>query len=334
MSFLHPAWLLLLLLPPLIMAAAVVVARISGRQWDAFLAPRLRQRLLRRASTIPRWFSLIFLAGACAALAIAMARPVGEAGTRTETTMARDVIIALDISRSMLVTDVSPDRLTQAKIIGHELIEALSGDRIGLIAFAGTAYLYAPLTVDHSAVRETLDQLDETWATRGGSNLADTIRIAINTFRESGRRNAALVILSDGEENTGDSAAIISEAERAGLYVFAIAIGTPEGGLVPHPDYPNGHVTDRTGRAVVSRVETEVLRELATATGGRFAHAGSGSNIPALVESAIQDLEASEIEGRERTIKIEFYQWLALPAVLLLMASILAGTRWKGFSAH
>ncbi len=331
MSFLDPFWFILLITLPALVAVAVLTAHLRGRRWDAFLAPRLRSRLLKRASSIPRWFSLLFLVGALAALIIAFARPIGDGGTESETARARDIIIALDISRSMRATDVSPDRLAQAKIIAHDMIEALPGDRFGLIAFAGHAYLYAPLTVDHSAVRETIDQIDETWATRGGSNLADAIRIAVETFREAGNRNSALVILSDGEENTGDSAAMINEAERAGMYIFAIAIGTEQGGQVPHPDYPNGIVTDRNGNPLISKVETEVLRELATATRGRFALSTSGFNAPDLIRAAVSDLDSFEIEGRERTITIEFFQWFTAPAMFFLFAAVIAGTRWRGF---
>jgi len=334
MSFLHPFWLFLLITLPLLVAVAVLAAHLRGRRWDAFVAPRLRSRLLRSASPIPRWFSLLFLTGASAALIVAFARPVGDGGTESESAKARDIIIAMDISRSMRVADVSPDRLSQAKIIAHDMIEALPGDRFGFIAFAGHAYLYAPLTVDHVAVRETIDQIDETWATRGGSNLADAIRIAVEAFREAGNRNSALVILSDGEENTGDAAAMISEAERAGMYIFAVAIGTEQGGRVPHPDYAGGFITDRTGQPVISKVETEVLRELATATRGRFALSGSGFNAPDLIRAAVRDLDAFEVEGRERTITIEFFQWFAAPAVFFLFAAIIAGTRWRGFAGN
>ena len=332
MSLLTPLWLTLLLTLPALVVVAALVALRSGRKWDAFIAPRLRGRLLRRASGIPRWFAMIFLTGATTALIIALARPVGEGGTESETAQARDIIIALDISRSMRVADVSPDRLSQAKIIAHDMIETLSGDRFGLIGFAGNAYLYAPLTVDHAAVRETLDQIDETWTTRGGSNLAEAIRLAVQTFRESGNRNAALVILSDGEENNGDSDAMISEAERANIYIFAVAIGTDEGGRVPHPDFPAGFVTDRTGRPVISRVETEVLRNLTSATGGRFAQAGSGFDAAALIQAAVRDLDSFEIEGRERTIVVEFFQWFTVPAILFLFASIIAATRWRALT--
>jgi len=330
MNLAQPAWLLLLLLLPLLAVGAVLVARLRRRQWQDFVAPRLRPALLRRGSSLPRWFALLFLLGSAAALIAALSRPQGDAGTNTEKTLGRNVLIALDLSRSMRVSDVRPDRLSQAKIVIYEMLEAMPNERVGIIGFAGSSYLYAPLTIDHGAIRETVEQIDETWAPLGGSDLAAAIRLAIQTLKETGQKNNALVILSDGEEHDGDIDAMLTEAEASGVYIFAIAVGTDDGGFVPHPEYPNGQLLDRSGKPVLSRVQSEVMRKLATKTGGRFATAGTGMDAPAMVKAAITDLDSFELEGRERRVVVEFYQWLALPAILFLMASILAGTRWRG----
>jgi len=330
MNLAQPAWLIVLLLLPLLAVGAVLLARLRRRQWQDFVAPRLRSALLKRGSSLPRWFALLFLLGSVAALVGAMSRPQGDAGTKTEKSLGRNVLIALDLSRSMRVTDIRPDRLSQAKVIIYEMLEAMPNERVGLIGFAGSAYLYAPLTIDHGAIRETVEQIDETWAPLGGSDLAAAIRLAIQTLKETGQKNNALVILSDGEELDGDIDAMLTEAEASGVYIFAIAIGTDDGGFVPHPDYPNGQLLDSAGKPVLSRVQADVMRKLAAETGGRFAAAGTGMNAPAMVKAAIQDLDSFELEGRERRISVEFYQWLVLPGILFLMASILAGTRWRG----
>ncbi len=204
MKFAQPAWLVLLVLLPLLGVAAVFVARLRRKQWAAFVAPRLRGVLLKRGSPLPRWFALLFLLAACAAIIIALARPQGDAGTRTEKSLGRNVLIALDLSRSMRVRDVKPDRLAQAKMVIYELLDAMPNERVGLIGFAGTAYVYAPLTVDHGAVRETVEQIDETWAPLGGSDLAAAVRLATDTLKKTGQKNNALVILSDGEKHEGD----------------------------------------------------------------------------------------------------------------------------------
>jgi Ca-activated chloride channel homolog len=177
----------LVLLPLLGVGAIAVAALLRSKQWSSFVAPAAARRAAETRQPLPRWFALGFLLAACAALIVALARPQGDAGTRTEKTLGRNVLIALDLSRSMRVADVKPDRLAQAKMVIYELLEAMPNERIGLIGFAGSAYLYAPLTVDHGAVRETVEQIDETWATLGGSNLAAAISLA-STPRKPARK--------------------------------------------------------------------------------------------------------------------------------------------------
>jgi Ca-activated chloride channel family protein len=329
-TFDQPAWLILLVLLPLLGLGAVVTAQLRRKQWSAFAAPRLRAVLLKRSSPLPRWFALLFLLAACAAIIIALARPQGDAGTRTEKTLGRNVLIALDLSRSMRVSDVKPDRLSQAKMVIYELLESMPNERVGLIGFAGTSYLYAPLTVDHRAVRETVEQIDETWAPLGGSDLAAAIHLAVDTLKKTGQKNNALVILSDGEENNGDLDEMISEAEKSGVFILAIGVGTVDGDYVPNPDFEDKLMHDRDGKTVISRLQPEVMRKLAAETKGRYAVAGTGINLPAMVKESIKYLDAFEMEGRERRISIEFYQWLVLPAIVFLIGSIFAGTRWKG----
>src|SRR5690606_29478100 len=122
---------------------------------------------------------------------------------------------------------------------------------------------------------------------------------------------------------------MISEAERSGVYIVSIGVGTEDGGFVPNKAYPGDRMVDRAGKPVISRLQPDVLRKLAEDTKGRFTMAGSGVDIPAIANSVVKDLDAFEMEGRERRVSIEFYQWLMLPAVLFLIASIVAGTRWK-----
>ena len=330
MNFAHPAWLVLLVLPPLLGVAAVVVARLRGSQWAAFIAPRLRATLLKRGNSLPHWLGLVFLLAACTVMAAALARPQGDAGTRTEKSLGRNLLIALDLSRSMRVNDLKPDRLTRAKMAIYELLEAMPNERIGLIGFAGSAYVYAPLTVDHHAVRETVEQIDESWATRGGSNLGAALRLAIDTLKDSGQKNNALVILSDGEKHDDSIDDVIDEARHSGVYILAIGVGTEDGDYVPSPDFPEGRMVDRAGQPVISRLQPETLRRLASETRGRYAVATAGADIASMVNDVVKDLDAFEIEGRERAVAVEFYQWLLLPAILFLMAAVIAATRWRG----
>lgn len=329
MKLAQPAFLILLVLLPLLGAVAVVVARIRRRQWEAFIAPRLRGVLLKRDSPLPRWFALMFLLAACAAMIMALARPQASAGTRTEKSLGRNVLIALDLSRSMRVSDVKPDRLGRAKMVVYEMLEAMPNERVGVIGFAGSAYVYAPLTVDHNAVRETVEQIDETWAPKGGSDLGAAIRLAIDTLKKTGQKNNALVILSDGEKHDDDLDDMIAQARESGVYILAIGVGTEDGDYVPHAEFPDGRMVDKSGKPVLSRLQPEVLRKLASETKGRYAAAGSGADVTSMIKDVVKDLDAFEIEGRERAVAIEFYQWLLFPALVFLLASILAATRWR-----
>ncbi len=333
MHFAEPAWLLLLVLLPILGTGAVLVARLRRRQWHVFVADRLRPVLLRATSPLARWVSLVFLLAATLALIIAMARPQGDAGVQTEKTKGRNILFALDLSRSMRVTDVTPDRLAQAKIVIYELLDALPNERVGLIGFAGTPHLLAPLTIDHSAVRETVEQVDENWVELGGTNFAGALKLAITTLKETGQKNNALVILSDGEKHDEKLSEIIEEAKRAGVYILAVGVGTDDGGFVPSKDFPNGRLVGPDGKTVLSRLQPATLRRMASDTNGRFATASGGADIPAMVKLATKDLDEFEMKGRDRRLVIEFYQWLVLPAVLFLMISIAAGTRWRGINA-
>lgn len=333
MKFAHPAWLILLSLPLLLALAAPVAAHMRRSRWAPFMAARLGGTLLKRGNPLAHWCALACLLAACAALTTALARPQGDAGTRTEKSLGRNVLIALDLSRSMRVSDVKPDRLSRAKMTIHELLEAMPDERFGLIGFAGSAYIHAPLTVDHGAVRETVDQIDEGWATLGGSNFGAAIRLGIDTLRETGQKNNALVILSDGEKHDSGLDDIIDQARQSGVYLIAIGVGTEDGDYVPHPDFPDGRMVDRSGQPVISRLQPELLRELASRTGGRFAVAGTGTDVAAIVRDVVKDLDAFEIQGRERVVAVEFHQWLVFPALIFLFAAILAATRWRAVTA-
>lgn len=332
MQLAHPYWLLALILLPLIVLGVALASGRRKKRWSQLVAGRLRESLIRRANPIPIWLSFSFLLAAIALIILGLTGPRGDGGTETEKSAGRNLLLALDLSRSMNVEDTAPDRLSLAKLVIYELLEEMPSDRIGLIGFAGEPYLYAPLTIDHSAVRETVEQMDTSWPTLGGSDLGSAVRLGIETLNKTNQTNKAMVLLTDGEMHKGDLDQMISEAREAGVYIIAVGVGTEDGGYVPNQDFPDNRMLDRNGNPVLSRLDGESLSELARKTGGSFAIAGSGADIAHMVSSAIAGLEAFEIEGRERKVYVEFYQWLVSPAVLLLIASLIAGTRWRGVS--
>ncbi len=331
MNFENPLWLLVWIAVPILVVCAFMAGRFGKIPWEVFAAERLRGKLIRKDHPLPRWMALGMILAAISALVFAMARPQGDAGIKTEMTSGRNIMIALDLSRSMRVQDVKPDRLTQAKIVIYELLEAMKSDRVGLIGFAGTPFLNAPLTIDHAAVRETVEQIDEEWLPTGGSDIAAAVRLATQELKETGQKNNALILISDGEENQGDLDVIIAEAESSGVSIISIGVGTEDGGFVPHPDFIGGLI-DSGGNRILSRLKPDVLRKLANETGGCYVIAGRGADIPGMVRAATQGLDAFEMEGGKRRIVIEFFQWALLPAIFFIVAAIVAGTRWRGLA--
>ncbi|MEM9237806.1 MAG: VWA domain-containing protein, partial [Verrucomicrobiota bacterium] len=273
-------------------------------------------------------FTCILLAAAL--LIIALSRPQSISGGRDESVLGRNILLAIDLSRSMKVADLKPDRLTQAKATCYELLEALPNDRIGVIGFAGTSYLFAPLTPDHAAVRETIGQLDSDWIPTGGSNLEGGLELGIETLKKTGTRQNALILLTDGEEHIGRIEDLARQAKEAGIEVITVGFGTQEGDFVPDDRFSDGRFRDRDGNEVISRLKVAPLERVAAVTGGRFAIASSGADIPAMVQAAVSNLDRVRVAGSRREVVVEYYQWFVLPAILLLIGATVAATRWRG----
>ena len=270
MTLAEPAFLFLLLLVPLIALGAFLAERQRRTAWQKLVAPRLRKKLAAPASLLSRWLSLGCGLLALCLLIFCLAQPIAGEKETTALTKGRNIIIAVDASRSMLVRDVAPDRLNAAKTAVYELLDRFPDDRIGLLAFAGSASLQAPLTIDHNALRETLDQLNETNVPSGGSNLADAINLATKTFKETGQRTHGLIVISDGELHEGELEDAAFDARQAGVFVVTIGMGTREGDFVPDPNEIDGRFRDRSGKPVLSRLNPEPLRTLAGDTGGIY----------------------------------------------------------------
>ena len=327
----QPTWLVLLGLVPLVVLLAVLSSRKRRQKWAAFVADRLRPRLLSRSSPLLTWIALTITLIAFTLIVIALAQPQTSSDRKTQKILGRNIILMLDLSRSMNVRDVKPDRLTQAKATAYELLDALPNDRIGVIGFTATPYLFAPLTVDHLAVRDTISQLDTNSLPTGASNIAAGLELGTETLQATGTRQSAIVLLTDGEETSGSLLQAAEKASAADIEVITIGFGTEEGDFVPDESAPDKRYRDNQNREVISRLDPENLKKISQSTGGRFAIAQSGADIPAMVQAAVADLDRVELEGRETTVVTHYYQWFLLPAILFLIASIVASTRWRGF---
>lgn len=323
MIFARPDYLYLLFAVPLLALLKLWADRHRGRVLDAFTSPRLRDTLVSGASTGRSWliFGLQLLALGGFILALCGPRWGEEKTQQLES--GRNIIIAIDTSRSMLANDVTPDRLTRAKLAAQDLLLVLKTDRVGLIAFSGQPYLQAPLTTDHDAVIETIQSLDHTSVPRGGSELGRAINLAMETFAKSPARNHGLIIFSDGGEPDSEVSAMAKQAAQKNILILTVGVGTEAGSLIPDPDPDKAgdYIRDREGNVVKTRLEGTVLQEIANATHGRYLKLGSQPLAAAVVRDLLLSLQAQTNAAKELVKPIERFHWpLSMGMVLLMIA--------------
>ncbi len=278
MTFGAPEWLWGLLLIPLLVALFVSAERRGFRRLQEFVSARLLPQL---AGTVNRPRRMIRFALQLLGLSLAiisLAQPRWGYTFEDVKRKGLDLLIAVDTSRSMLSNDVQPNRLERVKLAVQDLINGLQGDRVGLIAFAGRAFLQAPLTIDYDAVVEAINDLDTKSIPEGGTNISSAIALAMQSFGKSATGNRGLIIFTDGEELSGDAAKLAKEAADAGVRIFTVGVGTPQGSLIPitGDDGETSFVKDSAGQVVKSKLDDKRLREIAQATGGFYIHLESG----------------------------------------------------------
>lgn len=327
MAFVHPQLLIALAALAALGAAALVASSRRGR---ADLAAFGERGLLERAGRLPcgrrraAAQSLALLA-LCLALG-SLARPQFGAKPVVLTRTGRDVLFVLDLSRSMNAEDVTPSRLLAAKQAIREVLEASPGDRVGLAVFGGSAFLQVPLTLDRAAFDLFLGSASTEDLSDPGTNLAAALTTAATAFGDDSEpRYRVVVLLSDGENLQGDPGRALETLRRAGVRVFTVGVGTPEGG--PIPEHAGGQLLgyhrDEAGQPVVTRLEEDVLRRVAADTGGSYLRLASGASVRRLT-AQLGELEKREISSRLFTELVDRYQWpLAAALAALFLASLL-----------
>ena len=269
------------------------------------------------------------LLGGIAAAFTALARPQWGFRWEEQRRQGIDLMFAVDTSKSMGATDLRPDRLTRAKLAVSDLLRSFPGERAGLIAFAGEAFVQAPMTVDQAVFEEALGALDTGIIPRGGTNIAVAVRTAIQATASEPDRRKLLILLSDGENLQGDVAAAGREAARAGLVIYTVGVGTPAGEVIPVTG--QGHtdlVRDATGRPVRSKLDAATLEELARATGGAYAALGpDGGGLDRLYRQYLSRLPKHAVDERLRKVFTERFQLPLALAIGCLLLELVVGER-------
>jgi Ca-activated chloride channel homolog len=326
--FANTDFLVLALVLPILVGSAVWLyyrrrKRVAAALGDSKLLARLGGGDLTRFPTL----RLLLLTLAALALGLAAAEPRWGMRDLESRTQSRSIVFALDISKSMNARDVLPNRLERERVLARRVLRELASDRIGLVVFAGRAYILSPLTTDHGALQLYVDALDPEMVSQGGSSLASALGQAVDLARgPTGRTSgAAVVVVSDGEalEEEGSIAQAIRQANRYGVVVHTVGIGTEEGARIPEIDprthQVTGYKTDPYGEVVVTKLDEKALTSVASQTGGKYFRLDQAGATSALMRE-LKTLERSSGEQRRRTEKKDQSIWFVLAALLFLVA--------------
>jgi Ca-activated chloride channel family protein len=269
-----------------------------------------------------RIIKIIMIIIAISLMVFSLARPQWGFEWKETKFKGIDLLIAIDVSRSMLATDMKPNRLERVKFAVKDLIKKLNSDRIGLIAFAGTAFLQCPLTIDYNGFLLTLDDLNANTIPRGGTNISNAIKEAMAVFKGQDEKYKTLILITDGDNLEGDPMAAAREASGDGVKIYCVGVGTAEGSLIPVTDErgSSGWVADNKGNVVKAGLNEDTLKSIAISTGGSYVRATqSDFGLVLLYDKSITKLEKKDIEGKMNKQYHERFQYFLGIAILLLL---------------
>lgn len=295
-----------------------------------YVSPVMAARLASQASTERRLARLGAIFACLGFGVIALMRPQapGEVESVRATKVSADIMVVLDVSKSMLAEDAAPTRLARAKAEVSALLEELSGHRVGLVAFAGGATRLSPLTPDYGFFRMMLRGADTTSVSRGGTHIGEAVRTALEAFDEDASVSRLMLLITDGEDHDSYPREAAEEAARQGVRIVAIAFGSEEGSEITLRDPDTGARTVLTheGKPVISRVDGELLRDMALATDGAYVPAGVAAlDLASIVDEHIEPMVTSVSVASVRVVPGERYPWFVLASLLALLAAVWLG---------
>ena len=319
LQFQYP-WVLFLLwvIPVLGVAWHVLAIRQTGSR--SFVSPQMAARLAPAPAPARRFWQLgLLMTGLLLAL-IAAARPQWGMKDETVYQRGRDLMVVLDVSRSMLATDVHPSRLGRAKVDLQDLVKQLRGDRVGLLAFRGKPILLCPLTTDYGFLSQALKGADVDSAPAGETDIGDAILETLQNFQGDEGSHKAIVLVSDGEDLAGKVSEATTKAKEQGVAIFTVGFGSTEGASVPS-SVNKKEALSFQGHEVVSKLNHEVLRDIAEQTGGAYVPVGLANvKLGDLYRNHLSRISARDLEESVQRRYVERYQWFLLPALLCFLA--------------
>ncbi len=326
-------WLLLLIVVPIIIVLFILAIRWRKKAIKEFGESHMVFKLMPMASFRKIRIKFFLFCLSIISIIIGLANP--QIGSKMEEVKREgvDLMIAIDLSNSMLAEDLQPNRLMRAKQSISRLIDRLDGDRIGLVVFAGDAYVQLPITTDYSAAKLFLSTINTNIVPTQGTAIGKAIELSINSFDVSNDQNKAIIIITDGENHEDDAIQKAKEAEEMGIFVHTIGMGSAEGSPIPIKNR-YGSITsyqkDKSGNTVITKLNEEMLKEIAAKGGGSYIRANSTqSSLDALFKE-INKMEKKEIGSKVFTDYKDRFQWfLGIALLLLIIESLLRNTKNK-----
>ena len=333
MHYANPDYIIIMLAPTILVLLFYLWASRRRRSMlEKFADRSLIESIAPSMSIARRIIKAFLVVSGTVLMLVALARPQWGFEWQEVKRTGLDIMIAMDVSKSMLANDVKPNRLERSKFAVKDLIKKLSGDRIGLIAFAGTSFLQCPLTIDYNGFLLSLDDLTTFTIPRGGTSISSAIREAMQAFGKNTadaakeKKYRVLVVITDGEDFEGDALAAAKEAAAAGIKIFCVGVGTLDGELIPLSEgyASKEYMIDKSGEAVKTKLNEDILKEIAISTGGSYVRATqSDFGLVLIYEKSISRLEKRDIEAKMKKNYQERFQYFLGTAVLLLLGELL-----------
>ena len=324
LQFANPAFLYLLFLVPALLLGYGLWTALRRRRVRTFGDEDLCEALMPSRSRSKGWVRMVLFCLGLICLSVGLARPRSGAKLLEHRAKGAEIIVALDVSNSMLAQDYSPNRLERAKLSISRLADRLQDDRIGLVIFAGTSFVQLPVTTDYVSAKMFLSSIDTGSIPIQGTAIGDAIRLSIKSFSAQSEKSRVIVVISDGENHEDDPVAAAKQAAELGIKVYTIGVGSAEGQPIP---IDGELLRDKDGEIVVTRLDEKTLREVAKAGGGAYIHAG---NEEFGLNPIIQDIRRMEDEEFGSMVFEEYneqYMYCLGAALLFFVLEVLVGRR-------
>lgn len=318
--FEEPTYLYLLAALPLIAILRWVLERKQLKRLKLFGDPTLLRHLMPDVSKMRPVVKFWMLLAAMALIIVMMARP--QMGTRIshEKRTGIESIIAMDISNSMLAEDVTPSRLDRTKMMVENLVDNFTDDKIGLIVFAGDAFVQLPITSDYVSAKMFLSEIEPSLIATQGTDIATAINMAANSFTQQQGVGKAIIVITDGEDHEGGALEAAKAAKKKGMRVYVLGVGSDKGAPIP---MGNGdYMKDRTGNTVMTKLNEEMCRQIAEAGGGAYIHVDNNTNAQRQLDSELAKLSKKEMQSTIYSDYDEQFQAFGIIAIILLILEI------------